>query len=186
MLEHHKECECMDCIHKLLAVFLRSSRITANASPRLFSWSFVQPSLHMWGDCIAGLAALFLLCARVCEVAVLGSICSASGSHISVTHDRVKQRRSVSLTRTDDGDRPWLLSSVSYYLVSRSGLVPLCLYPLVSLKKMGERVCESVQVVPEVLCFLFSAIVVMCSLADVKVRELSGMTRCYLFKRFQV
>lgn len=119
MLEHHKEYECMDYIHKLLAVFLRSSCVTANASPRLFSWSFVQPSLHMWGDCIAGLAALFLLCARVCEVAVLGSNCSASGSHISVTHDRVKQRRSVSLTKTDEGDRPWLLSSVSYYLVSR-------------------------------------------------------------------
>lgn len=96
----------MNCIHKLLDVLLRSSCIIANASPRLFSWSFVQPSLHMRGVCIAGLVALFLLCVRVCEVAVLGSNCSAGGSHISVTRDRLKQRRSVSLTRTDDGDRP--------------------------------------------------------------------------------
>lgn len=51
---------------------------------------------------------------------------------------------------------------------------------------MGERVCESVQMVPKVLCFLFFSIVVLYNLADVKVRELSRMRRGYLLKSFQV
>lgn len=112
----------------------------------------------MGGVSFEDLAFLFLLCAGVCEVPVFGLRRSVKSSYISIVHDRGTKEES--LTRTDDDDRPWLLSSVSYYLVPRLSLVPLCLYFVILFKDNEREGSLSVQMIPEALRFSSSVIVV--------------------------
>ena len=149
----------MKCTPELLIVLLRISCIISNACPWLLFEGFVQPSMYVGGVCTRHFAVTALLCGRVRDEAALRLIASANVSHISIAHDRgIKDK---SLTRADDGVRPWLLCFVSCYLVPCLGAVLLCLHPLVSLKTMtmGGQVCERVQMVPEVSRFVFWAIV---------------------------
>ena len=69
-------------------------------------------------------------------MAVLRLNFAVNGSHVSEAHDRKIINRG--LTMSNIGDRWEFLSSVSYYLVPRLGLVPLCL-PFVNLLEDNGR-----------------------------------------------